>query len=330
MDLVDAGEAADVLNAHAAAVVAYVAERFTVAADGAPCPPSAVGDLAVHLRDDVPYARLVLEYACPAASDAVRAGAFELTTGLFPDEEQYVVGTETIVTYELDGRSGSGALDATAPTMTTEQAWTERFGEFFRLGAEHLLGGPDHILFLLALIVASRRLRDMVLAATTFTVAHSVTFVLAALGLVAVPADVVEPMIALSIAVVGAWHLWGLRGRRGVSGPAPVPAPGGRLGLARSDWARLAVVFCFGLFHGLGFAGALGIQEAWSWTLLWSLLVFNVGIELAQLAIIAVAFPLLMLVRRSPRAGLWTSVVIAGGVTAMGLVWFGQRVTGQG
>jgi hydrogenase/urease accessory protein HupE len=328
IELHDTDDQSDVLNAHARAVVDYVAERFTVTADGEACPASQAGDLTVHERDGVPYARLVLEHRCPVASDAVSDGAFELKSDLFPDDEQYVVGTETIVTYELDGRSGSGALDAASPTLSTEQSWTERFGEFFMLGAEHLLGGPDHILFLLALIVASRRLRDVVLAATTFTVAHSVTFVLAALGLVAVPIDIVEPMIALSIAVVGAWYLWDLRRRRVAPGAEPLSTPAGRL--SRSDGARLAVVFCFGLFHGLGFAGALGIQEAWSWTLLWSLLVFNVGIELAQLTIIAITFPLLLLVRRSPRVGLWTSVVIAGGVTAMGLVWFAERVIGRG
>jgi hypothetical protein len=88
-------------------------------------------------------------------------------------------------------------------------------------------------------------------------------------------------------------------------------------------------VFCFGLVHGLGFAGALGIDEAWSWTLLWSLLVFNVGIETVQLAIIAALFPLLIVLRhRAPTAGLWATGVISAGVSAMGLVWFVQRTFG--
>jgi hypothetical protein len=88
-------------------------------------------------------------------------------------------------------------------------------------------------------------------------------------------------------------------------------------------------VFGFGLVHGLGFAGALGIQEAWSWTLLWSLLVFNVGIEAVQLGIIAVVFPLLLLLRRrAPLAGLWVGVAVAAVVTVMGLVWFFERILG--
>lgn len=104
---------------------------------------------------------------------------------------------------------------------------------------------------------------------------------------------------------------------------------GSHFGLDRAGWTRLGVVFCFGLVHGLGFAGALGIDQAWSWTLLWSLLVFNVGIEGVQLAIIAIVFPLLTLVRhRAPTAGLWTTGAISAGVAVMGLVWFVQRVSG--
>ncbi|MCW2749012.1 MAG: HupE/UreJ family protein, partial [Aeromicrobium sp.] len=99
--------------------------------------------------------------------------------------------------------------------------------------------------------------------------------------------------------------------------------------LDRAGWARLAVVFCFGLVHGLGFASALGIDQAWSWTLLWSLLVFNVGIEAVQLALIASVFPLLVLLRRrSPVVGLWTTGTIAAVVTVMGLVWFVERISG--
>ena len=154
------------------------------------------------------------------------------------------------------------------------------------------------------------------------------TFILAALGLVDVPAAIVEPVIALSIAVVAGWHLWRIWRRgdarhRPRDGRARAPQPGPR-GLDRGS----AVVFCFGLVHGLGFAGALGIDEAFSWTLLWSLLVFNVGIEAVQLAIIAAVFPLLVVLRRrAPRAGLWATGVIAAGVSAMGLVWFVQRVS---
>jgi hypothetical protein len=322
----DAGDTdgqAAALNTHAESAVKYATERFSVTSHGAACVPAQVGDFTIGEREGVPYADLLLDWTCPE-----RVDEHEVRSGLFPDVESYVKGTKTIVTYEIDGRSGSAALDAHSPSFSTGQSWYERFREFFVLGAEHLLTGIDHVLFLLALIAGSRRLREIVLAATSFTLAHSLTFMLAALGLVDVPARVVEPVIALSIAVVAGWHLWGIW-RRGDHATDLETVGRSHFSLDRSGWIRLGVVFCFGLVHGLGFAGALGIDEAWSWTLLWSLLVFNVGIEVVQLASIAVVFPLLIVLRhRTPKAGLWATGAISAGVSLMGLVWFMQRVFG--
>ncbi|WP_433050031.1 HupE/UreJ family protein [Dactylosporangium sp. CS-033363] len=294
----DADAMAAALNDHASQVNHYVTERFTVSGCSAtPEPGFTMGE-----QEGVPYATVLITWACPKEPREIRAT-------LFSDEEGYVKGVKTIATYDLGGHRGSAALDSQHPAFAPGQAWYQRFWEFFRLGAEHLLTGIDHILFLLALIAGSRRLRDVVLAATSFTLAHSVTFILAALGLVSAPAGLVEPVIALSIAVVAALHLWNLRRDRPPSN------------------LRLVVVFAFGLVHGLGFAGALGIDEPFSWTLLWSLLVFNVGIEVVQLGLIAATFPLLMVLRRkAPKTGRWVTGGIAAGVAAMGLVWFFQRL----
>ena len=181
-------------------------------------------------------------------------------------------------------------------------------GEFVVLGGEHLLFGPDHLLFLLALLIGSRGLRGIVTAASAFTAAHSVTFLLAAVGLVDVPAEVVEPLITLSIAAVALLHLLG------------------RTALGqRTTRLRLPVVFAFGLLHGLGFAGALGIDARWSWELLWSLLAFNVGIEVVQLAVIAVLFPLLMLLRRTS-VGERAVATVAVATVAIGMIWFVERL----
>ncbi|MEU4238171.1 HupE/UreJ family protein [Actinoplanes sp. NPDC026619] len=316
-DAEDAGAQVAALEKHADAAVSYVSRHFSVAG----CTPAKVGAFTIGQREGVPYTGLTLDWACPRSAD------HEIRSGLFPDGEGYVKGTKTIVTYDLDGRTGSAALDAQQPSFSTAQTWYQRFWEFFRLGAEHLLTGIDHILFLLALIAGSRRLREIVLAATSFTLAHSVTFMLAALGVVDVPGAVVEPIIALSIAVVAGWYLFRIW-RRGDQA-TDLSVEGGHFALDRAGWTRLAVVFCFGLVHGLGFAGALGINQAWSWTLLWSLLVFNVGIEVVQLTLIALIFPALMLLRRrSPRAGLWVTGVVSAGVSLMGLIWFAQRVAG--
>jgi hypothetical protein len=146
---------------------------------------------------------------------------------------------------------------------------------------------------------------------------------------VSVPARVVEPIIALSIAVVAGWYLYRIW-KHGDRATEIDTTRGGHFGLDRAGWLRLAVVFCFGLVHGLGFAGALGIDEAWSWTLLWSLLVFNIGIEAVQISLILLIFPALTMTRyRAPRAGLWLTGLIAAGVTVMGLIWFAERVMGS-
>jgi hypothetical protein len=318
----DRAEQIAALAAHTDSVVTYVTHHFSISSGETACRPHLVGGFSIAERDGVPYAFLTLDHACPST------GAYEVTSTLFPDSEGFVRGTRTILTYTVDGLSGSAALDAAHPSADTGQSWATRFWEFFRLGAEHLLGGLDHILFLLALIAGSRRLREIVLVATSFTLAHSVIFVLAALGLVDVPASIVEPIIALSIAVVAGWYLWRIwrRGEHAVD----LDANGGHFSLDRAGWARLAVVFGFGLVHGLGFAGALGISEAWSWTLLWSLLVFNLGIEAVQLGLIIAIFPVLTVLRhRSPRLGLAATGAIAGVVSAIGLIWFVQRVFGS-
>lgn len=318
----DATAQAAALEAHRDAVSSYVAERFRIDAAGAACTPALADGITMTRQDGVPYAMLEVDYACPPSENG-----HEVVSTLFPDDEGFVTDTKTILTYALDIHEGSTVLDAEHPSFTTEQTTLERFWEFFRLGAEHLLTGIDHILFLLALIVGSRRLREVVIAATTFTVAHSVTFILAATGVVAAPAEIVEPTIALSIAVVGAWYLW--RQWRGGKVDQDLSQAHGFLRLDRAGWLRVGVVFLFGLVHGLGFASALGIDEPWSWTLLWSLLVFNVGIEAVQIGIIIIVFPLLVLLRRRyPRIGVWASALLAITVTVAGLIWFVQRVLG--
>jgi len=319
----DSAAEATALEGHSDTVLDYVADHFTMRSGGAPCTVTMDGDISITERQSVPYAVLSLDQACPVRSDA-----HVITSTLFPDSEGFVTSTKTILTYELDGQSGSASLDAAQTSFSTEQSVGQRFWEFFHLGAEHLLTGIDHILFLLALIAGSRRLREIILAATSFTLAHSVTFILAATGLIAVPGAIVEPIIALSITAVAAWYLWRLW-RKGDQAMGFDGKDIGFLGLDRAGWLRLGAVFLFGLVHGLGFASAIGIDEPWSWTLLWSLLVFNLGIEAVQLGIIAVVFPILALLRRrAPRVGRWVTGAIAVVVSIAGLVWFVQRVLG--
>ncbi|MFC9560216.1 HupE/UreJ family protein, partial [Agromyces sp. NPDC056965] len=374
-----------VLDRHSDTVLGYVLPRYSIAveageageaeepgetnapAEAASCPNALVEPYAITMRDGVPHARLVIDADCRAEVGAAPA-VYRISTELFPGTAPGGM-TTTIVSYDLRSGSGVANLDTDeSPTMTTSQDWGSRMGEFLVLGAEHLLFGPDHLLFLLALIAGARRLRDIVIVATAFTVAHSMTFVAAALGLVSVPAVIVEPIIAFSIAAVALWNVWVSRREPGqamlwlrptgstgripsgsgaaeASAAAPASARGGTAllqrtpvavrpavlvptrGFSREDVVRVAVVFAFGLVHGVGFAGALGIEEPFSWGLLGALLVFNVGIELTQLLIIAVAFPLLVLLRRRLPAGpVWIQLAVA----VVGLFWFVERLLGAG
>ncbi|MCS5719222.1 HupE/UreJ family protein [Herbiconiux sp. CPCC 205763] len=320
-----------VLDEYSDTVLGYVQPRFDIAvAPGAgeepePCASDLVEPLSIVLIENVPHAHFVLDYDCRASVGAA-APAYRISTQLFPSTGP---GGKTTTVLSYDTRSGSGVanLDTdTSPTVTTVQDWGSRMWEFFLLGAEHLLTGLDHILFLLALIVGSRRLRDIVLAASAFTVAHSLTFILAALGVVSVPAIIVEPLIAASIAFVAIWYLYGVWRRRPtvIVETAMVPP---RAPMRGADWLRVGVVFLFGLIHGVGFAGALGIDEPFSWGLLGALLVFNVGIEVVQLSIIAIVFPIMVLLRRrfSP-VGFWVGVAVSAGVAVVGLYWFVERL----
>ncbi|MEU7380608.1 HupE/UreJ family protein [Streptomyces sp. NPDC042207] len=282
----------------------YVTERFAVAHDDKPCTPSMADRADIRVRGGKAFAVLTLAYDCAGGG-----GEHTVSSALFPDQESFVHSTKTLVTYELDGREGSVVLSAADPTLRTAQRRTgHQVGEFFLLGTGHLLFGLDHVLLLTALVMGARRLRDVLVTATAFTAAHSITFLLAALGVVDVPGALVEPVIAASIVVVAVANLLG-RGEDGLG-----------------KW-RLPVVFAFGLIHGLGFAGALDIREPGSWGLLLPLLSFNVGIEAAQLAVIAVLFPLLALARRTPAAR-WVAVTLTAVIVTVGLYWFLDRVWG--
>jgi HupE/UreJ protein len=152
------------------------------------------------------------------------------------------------------------------------------FALFLRLGVDHIRTGYDHQAFLLALLVASRRVRTLLWVVTAFTLAHSLTLALAALGWVDVPSRFVELAIALSIAYVACDNL--LRRE------------------ARNPWPE---AFLFGLLHGLGFAGFLGASLEGEPLVLTALVGFNLGVELGQLAIVLACVGLFALVFRAHR-----------------------------
>ncbi|MEI9812668.1 MAG: HupE/UreJ family protein [Acidobacteriota bacterium] len=144
--------------------------------------------------------------------------------------------------------------------------------QYLALGFTHILPhGLDHMLFVLGIYLLTGRLRATLLPVTAFTIAHSVSLGLSMYGLVSAPSSVVEPAIAISIAYVAIENLFLREVRR---------------------W-RIALVFAFGLLHGLGFAGALGELGLPRTEFAAALVSFNVGVELAQIAVIGVAFALI-------------------------------------
>ncbi|PIB07056.1 MULTISPECIES: HupE/UreJ family protein [Streptomyces] len=288
------------LDAHASDVEAYVGERLRLSRGSIGC--TAADGARVELADSG-AARVALAYDCPAS------GALTVRSDIFRPSDGVIDGTTTKVVYDIDGSRGSTLLDTARTSVTVGH--TDLLGEiprFVKLGAEHLYFGLDHVLFLLALLLGAKRLRDVVGVVTAFTVAHSVTLVPAAIGWVSVPGWIVEPLIALSIAFVALDNLLSTRTRH-----------------------RLPVVFGFGLLHGLGFAGALSIDGPLSVSMLANLVAFNVGIELAQLTIIALAFPALLFLRRAATTPVAARALTLGTVAATvvvagaGLVWFVER-----
>lgn len=143
---------------------------------------------------------------------------------------------------------------------------------YLKLGYEHILPlGMDHILFVLSLFLLSPKLKPVLLQSLAFTIAHSVTLGLAIYKVVTPSSKIVEPLIALSIMYVAVENIFS----------------------ARLKPARIGVVFCFGLIHGLGFAGALSGMGLPQNAFLSSLVMFNIGVELGQLTVILTAWFLL-------------------------------------
>jgi len=149
----------------------------------------------------------------------------------------------------------------------TDAAWV-----YLKLGYTHILPlGLDHILFVLSLFMLSPKLKPLLWQATAFTIAHSITLGLAMYHIISPPANIVEPMIALSILYVSLENIFS----------------------PRLKASRIGIVFLFGLVHGMGFAGALGKLGLPQNAYLLSLVMFNIGVELGQLTIILSAYFLL-------------------------------------
>jgi hypothetical protein len=227
-------------------------------------------------------------------------GAIELH-GLGQDSARVA----TLVRF-ADGRVIEGLVDEYEPRVELARPLGRSAAAWIASGVEHIATGFDHIAFVLGLmlVVGTRSLRRLVATITAFTVAHSVTLFLAATGTLTLASAPVEATIAASVVLVA---------RESIHDRPTLTR--------RAPWA---VAFGFGLVHGLGFAGALasaGLPEGW---LAWSLLAFNVGVELGQLAIVLASVVLVRLLGERGRQ--WLRQPAAYAIGGLAAYWLLQRI----
>jgi len=222
--------------------------------------------------------------------------------------------TDVLVRVErIDGSSLTTRVAPDAPRFSLEaqpSRW-EVARTYLRLGVTHILGGFDHLLFVLALVILVSGARRLFWTITAFTVAHSCTLAAATLGWVHVPPPPVEACIALSIVFLAT---------------EIIHVRAGRPGLAyRSPWI---VAFAFGLLHGLGFAGALSEVGLPANAIPLALLFFNVGVELGQLLFIAAVLAVLAGFRRIPLPrSEWSWRLPAYAIGVLAAFWTIERIS---
>jgi HupE / UreJ protein len=291
-------------------IAAYALSRLDVAAGGAACSLK-VTDQLIDQHTDGSYAVLRLSGICPQPGPALLID-YRLLFDIDPTHRG-------LMQYLHGGRSDSAIFssDARTQTMGAGTAW-KQFMAYVHEGVWHIWLGFDHILFLLSLLLPAVLLRtdktwipassfrsafwDVAKIVTAFTVAHSITLSLAALGLLSLPSRWIESAIALSVVLAA------------INNVFPVVHHG-----------RWIAAFGFGLIHGFGFASALKDLGLPTSSLALSLFGFNVGVELGQLAIVCAFLPLAYALRAT---WAYRRIVLAGGsvaIAAIAGVWLVER-----
>jgi hypothetical protein len=286
-----------------AAIATYALGRLALSAQGQACIITPGEQLIDHHTDG---AYTVLRFTVDCPNEIASLG---LDYRLFADLDPQHKG---LVKLTNEGATSTAIFSPDHAQQALAVAGASRwrqFADYVRHGTWHIWIGFDHILFLLSLLLPAVRAGgiktafvDVLKVVTAFTVAHSITLTLAGLHVIALPSRWVESAIAASVLLAAMNNL--------------VPLFPGR---------RPQVAFAFGLIHGFGFAGVLadlGLPQA---ALLWSLLSFNVGVELGQLAIVAAFLPLAFLVRR---LGWYRPLMGAGSVAiaVVATVWLAERL----
>ncbi len=294
----------------------YVAAHLGFRAQGVACSLE-LGNIEVDDRSDGNYAWLPFAARCPTPVRRLTL-RYRLMEGIDPSHRGLLklsYGGETQAAV-LGGLHAGDTFDLAMPSR-----W-RTFADYFRAGVRHILSGVDHLLFLISLLLPAVLLRkardwqpvrdgraaalDVVRIVTAFTLAHSLTLSLAALGVVRLPGRFTESVIAASIVIAALNNVF------------PVITHG-----------RARIAFLFGLLHGFGFASVLSDMGLPTGARALSLFAFNLGIETGQLTVVAAVMPVIYAMRRTPlyRRGVlpWGSALIA----AVAAAWLVQRATGS-
>ena len=293
-------------------IIAYAMARLVIAADQADCPITNTEEL-IDNHSDGAYAVLRFAATCPH-----KPKDLWVTYRLFFDIDPQHKG---LLRLEVGGETRTAIFSPETAQQTFKLArpspW-KQFLDYLATGVEHIWKGYDHILFLLSLLLPAVVVRgkkrwmpsegfraafiDVLKIVTAFTVAHSITLSLATLQVVSLPARISESAIAMSVVLAALNNLF--------------PIVLGR---------RWVVAFCFGLIHGFGFASVLTDLGLPSGVLALALVGFNLGVEVGQIAIVAIFLPVAYLLRRT---WLYRSLVLVGGssaIVAVAALWFVER-----
>lgn len=296
------------LSAHAQALAEATFERAPITTDAGPCAwsPASTSLTARTVRVSAiatcPGGG-VRRWTFPMIKEARISPTFELLVKeILPDTERLTLVDRYQPSLELGAASSA----------------SYGFAEFLWSGVEHIGAAPnqwhddagwklpdglDHILFLLALLLAGGTVLQLVGIASGFTVGHSVTLALAALGVARPPSSVIEPLIALSIAFVAVEALTGLWKQH-----------------------RWKIAMGFGLIHGFGFANALAGLDLSTGQMVKALVGFNLGVEMGQLILMLALVPLVFMAYRSAFAKRYVIKGLAGLIFIAGMYWFVERV----
>ena len=286
----------------------YFSENFTAENRGAPCSET-VQDIAIESNSNTFKGKFI----CPQAVQSIRDLKIQsqLFFEDFADVNNFLkidaggAHKEVLLTKRNETFDGSKDL-----SLAGKKSFFAVVGVFIGLGVPHVLFGLDHVLFILAMHSIVRKLKDILIIVTAFTIAHSLTLIVAGLGFITLTSRVVEPLIAFSIAYTAMRNILIQRG-----------------GLTEENFMkeRWISAFGFGLVHGLGFAGALAEIQIPRAYFVPALLSFNVGVEIGQFIVIGIFISILFATQQFGYLKR-TVYALSGAIALISSIWVIQRI----